>query len=194
MPHSRKVRSLAVVAGLAALSATTQLAHIGYLSPQWGMWIDVVAVSWIVAYLMFGARSGLIVSILGALVITLFAPETWLGALMKWTATIPVIGILWLNARLAHRDERWYSKWAHLVAPFAVALIARCVIVLPLNYLFAIPIWTGMSTQQALQVIPWYIIVLFNIIQTCIDVWIAWALVYRAKLQRFIPGRSTNVV
>ena len=76
-------RQLAFAGALAAVSAVLQLYHLGYQSPQWGMWIDLVAVSWIIAYFLFGIRSALLVSFLGAVIITLFAPDTWLGASMK---------------------------------------------------------------------------------------------------------------
>ena len=83
------VRELSLAAGLASISAATQLIHIGYQSPTWGMWIDVVAISWIIAFFLFGVRGSLLVSLVGALIITLFAPDTWLGASMKWIATLP---------------------------------------------------------------------------------------------------------
>ena len=74
---------------LAAISSVLQIVHIGYLSP-WGMWIDFVAIPWIIAYLLFGGRGAFIVSVISAIIITLVAPSTWLGAVMKWVATLPI--------------------------------------------------------------------------------------------------------
>jgi len=97
-------REIALLAGLASLSAVVQLIHLGYQSPQWGMWIDVVAVSWIMAFFLFGIRASLIVSLLGALIITLFAPDTWLGASMKWVATFPMYGSLFAYMKIAKKE------------------------------------------------------------------------------------------
>jgi len=56
---------------------------------------------------------------------------------------------------------------------------------LPLNYYWAIPIWTGLTTDQAMTIIPWYIIVVFNSIQAIVDVIFAWLLVFKFKLYRY---------
>ena len=177
-------RELALTAALAAISAVLQLLHFGYQSPQWGMWLDLVAVSWIVAFFLFGFKSSLYVSLTGALVITLFAPDTWLGASMKWLATAP----MWLS--LFWFSQTKYLKPKNLILPLLTGLIMRSLIILPVNYFYAIPIWTGMPTAIAIKVIPWYIIVGFNTIQGLIDVLLAWTIVYRFRLNRFANTHS----
>lgn len=186
MSHTKlKTRELALSAGLAAISAVVQLIHIGYMSPQWGMWIDIVAVTWIIALLLFGLRIALIVSIIGAIIITLFAPETWLGASMKWLASLPVwlIPGLWLIWK--HKHLNYYKSFTKLIIPVLIAIIIRCAIIIPVNYYYAIPIWTKMTPVQAMIAIPWYIIALFNIIQTILEVALAWILVYKFRLYRY---------
>lgn len=183
--NSLSVRIISVSAALAAISAVVQLVHLGYQSPQWGMWIDVVAVTWIIAYFLFGFRSAFLVSLVGAFVITLFDPTTWLGASMKWIATIPMILSLVLYQRFFMKNSRHFDKFRFLFIPVIISLLIRCMIVIPLNYYYAIPIWTGMSTSQAMQVIPWYIIAIFNIVQGILDIFLAWILVYRFKLSRY---------
>ncbi len=186
------VRTIGIAAGLAAVSAVTQLTHIGYQSPQFGMWIDIVAVSWLVAYFMFGPRLALTVSLLGALVITLFAPDTWLGASMKLVATTPLWIALALWIRMTQRQLDQYKSIRFLIIPLLVGMIVRCLVVIPLNYFYAIPIWTGMTAAQAMTAIPWYVIALFNIIQSVIDVGVAWVLVYMFKLYRFAQVKRTS--
>ncbi len=178
-------RVIAFSASLAAFSAVLQLIHLGYRSPQWGMWIDVVSVSWLIAFFLFGAKSSLAVSAVGALVITLFAPDTWLGASMKWVATIPVITCLYLWLRIRKKKLNFYHHSYKLIIPTAIGLIIRILIVLPLNYFYAIPIWTGMTPEKAYAVIPWYIIAGFNTVQGILDVVLAWLIVYRFRLSRF---------
>lgn len=178
-------REISVAAALTSLSAVSQLLHFGYQSPQWGMWLDVVAIPWLIAFFLFGPRLALIVSLLGSGVITLFAPETWLGAVMKFTATLP----LWLTLaawlRLRKAQLLHYQRFNLLIIPLVFGLVLRSSLMLPLNYYWAIPIWTGLSTDQALAIIPWHIIVVFNSIQALIDVAAAWLLVFKFKLYRY---------
>jgi len=179
------VRVIVLSAALASLSAFLQLYHLGYQSPQWGMWLDFVAVTWIVAYFLFGWRSALIVSVLGAIIITLFAPDTWLGASMKFVATVPI----WISLAVWGRR---YSNPKNLIVPFIAGNILRLMLVLPLNYYYAIPIWTGMTPVQAISAIPWPVISLFNIVQSLIDLTLAWVLVYRFRLNRFSAGQNQH--
>jgi riboflavin transporter len=183
MNNRLTTRELALAAGLAAVSAVTQLIHIGYQSPQFGMWIDIVAVTWIIALFLFGLRISFIVSIIGAIIITLFAPDTWLGAGMKWIASLPIWLILGLWA--ANKTQQYYRSFSHLLIPLFIAIIIRCVIIVPLNYYYAIPLWTGMTPVKAMIAVPWFIIAIFNIIQSVVDVVIAWILVYRFRLDRY---------
>lgn len=179
-----KTRELAIAAGLAAISAVVQLIHIGYMSPQWGMWIDIVAVTWIIALFLFGLRISFIVSVIGAIIITLFAPDTWLGASMKWLASLPV----WLILGLWVKNKNplsYYKKLSHLIIPVILGIFIRCLIIIPVNYYYAIPIWTKMTPEQAIAAIPWYIIAMFNIVQTILDVGLAWILVYTFRLNRY---------
>lgn len=179
------VRELTMAAGLAAFSAVVQLIHVGYQSPQFGMWIDIVAVTWIMALFLFGARVSLFVSFVGAVIITLFAPDTWLGASMKLVATLPILILLAVWLKVNRKQLNYYQKPINLFVPLLIAVIIRCLLVIPLNYYYAIPIWTGMSSSQAMVAIPWYIIALFNVVQSILDVVLAWILVFRFKLDRF---------
>jgi riboflavin transporter FmnP len=71
----------------------------------------------------------------------------------------------------------------------AVAVIAavllRGAIIIPLNYYFAIPIWTGWTTAEAMAFVPWWVIFGLNAIQGALEVAIAWLLVFRFRLDRF---------
>ncbi len=182
---SLSTRTLALSGALAALSATVQLIHVGYQSPVWGMWIDVVAVTWVIAYFLFGMRSSFVVSLAGALIITFFAPDTWLGASMKWAATMPVITALFAWDALRTTDGKRYTNPSRLIIPMIAGVAARCAIVVPLNYFYAIPIWTGMTPEVAMKTIPWFIIAAFNAVQSVLDVVLAWIVVYKFKLNRF---------
>ena len=180
-----KTREIALAAGLAAISTVVQLIHIGYQSPQFGMWIDVVAVTWIIGIFLFGPRMAFIVSIMGAIMITLFAPDTWLGASMKWLASFPVWLLLGIWTYKKGQIFEYYKKWWKFIIPLTIAIIIRCLIIIPVNYFYAIPIWTGLTPAKAMVIIPWQIIAIFNIVQSFVDVGVAWLLVYKFGLNRF---------
>jgi riboflavin transporter len=184
------VRELSTIAGLASISAIVQINHIGYQSPTWGMWIDIVAVSWVMAYFLLGFRGSFLVSVLGAIMITIFAPETWLGAVMKFVATMSVISTLSLIKWFQKSEDR-YTSGIHLVVLTIISLVVRAAIVIPINYFVAIPIWTKMTPSAAWDAIPWQIIFGFNTFQTIIDISLAWLLVYRFKLNRY--AKQTNL-
>jgi len=186
------LKVLVTSAVLAALSATLQLIHIGYQSPQWGMWIDIVAVSWLIAFFLYGMRSALIVTASGFLVITLFAPDTWLGAIMKASATLPIFAALFTYLKWRKASLSIFSSLKHLVIPLIVGCLTRSLIIIPVNYYFAIPIWTKMTQTAAMTAIPWFIIAGFNTVQTVVDVGLAWILVYKLKLNRYIVKEETH--
>lgn len=190
MKQIMSTRVLGIAAGLAALSATTQLAHIGFQSPQFGMWIDIVAVSWLMAFFLFGFRMAILVSGMGALIITLVAPETWLGASMKWIATMPLWTTLAIWSLLNKAELTEYQTIWSVVPPLLVGVAIRSALMIPLNYYYAIPLWTGMSPDEAMRTIPWLIIVIFNTVQGCIDVILAWIIVYKFKVSRFGTKRD----
>ncbi len=169
---------------LAAISIIFQIVHIGYLTP-WGMWIDLVAIPWILAYFIFGFRTSVLTACVSAVLISLLAPSGYIGASMKLLATIPmIIGpalVLWLSRKKIKDLEK--IKWLMIV--LAVSLVIRGVFVLPVNYFIAIPLFFGMETSQALTFIPPWLMFLLNAIQGVIDIMIAWTLAFRFKMTRF---------
>lgn len=194
-PIGWSTRELALIATLAAFSVVVQLIHIGYYVPQFGIWIDMVAVSWIIAIFLLGIRSVFFVSLLSACIIALFSPATWLGAAMKWVTTAPMwltlYSWLWcvryfkIRCKPACDTYRCYEDFHNLILPLLVALVLRALVAMPLNYYFAIPLWTGMSASQAKAAIPWYAIVGLNVVQGTLEVVLAWVVTFRFNLKRF---------
>jgi len=178
-------RELIISSSLATVSALLQLIHIGYQSPQFGMWIDFVACSWIIAFFLFGIRVALFTSLVSTVIITLFAPETWLGASMKWTLSMPNLLCLSLWTIIMRKQPEDYSKIKLLIFPGLCALILRGLLALPLNYYYAIPIWLGIPAPQAIAAIPWYVIVIFNSLQGLVDIILAWIITFHFKIIKF---------
>lgn len=158
--------------------------HVGWMSP-WGMWIDVVAIPWILAFFLYGGRQAFLVSTVGAIIITLVAPSTWLGASMKWLATMPMWFIPWMWQNGTKLKLEDFRKLRTLVVCILLAVILRGIIMIPTNYFYAIPIWTGWTSTKAMEMIPWWIIFSLNAIQGVLEVMVAWLLVFKFKLERF---------
>lgn len=178
-------RQLTIFAALAAISALFQLLHIGFKT-QWGMWIDIVAVPWIVAYFLFGIRGGLTVSFVGSIIITLIAPDTWLGASAKLIATVPMFLTLYALTLIFKKKINQFKKIKNIILPVLVAILFRGVLMFFFNYYFALPIWIpGKTPAQLMSIFPWYIIIGINAVQGIIDVVFAWILVFPYKLSRF---------
>ncbi len=82
-----------MVAGamLSAIAVIFQLVHgvIG-INTGFGMTVDLVGVPILLAFFLFGLQGALYTSVVTALAITLIAPESWLGASMKFSATVPM--------------------------------------------------------------------------------------------------------
>jgi riboflavin transporter FmnP len=182
---AQSTRRLAIFAALAAISALFQLLHIGFKT-QWGMWIDIVAVPWIMAYFLFDIKGGLIVSLVGSIIITLIAPDTWLGASAKLLATVPMFFALYLSTKIFKKNIGQFKSIKNIFIPILVAIIVRGILMFFFNYYFALPIWIpGKTPAQLMTIFPWYIIIGINAIQGIIDVIFAWILIFPYKLSRF---------
>ena len=181
----QQTRRMAIFAALAAISAIFQLLHVG-IKTQWGMWIDVVAVPWIIAYFLFDLKGGLTVSLVGSIIITLIAPDTWLGASAKFIATVPMFLVLYGATLIFKKNVTQFKRLRNIILPVLVAIILRGVLMFFFNYYFALPIWIpGKTSIELMNIFPWYIIVGINAVQGIIDVVFAWILVFPYKLSRF---------
>lgn len=87
-----KTYDLVVVAMLGALAALFQITN-GVLGipTGFGMTVDLVAVPVILAFFLFGLEHALWVLMIATFAITLIAPTSWLGASMKFAATVPMV-------------------------------------------------------------------------------------------------------
>lgn len=183
-----KTQEITAYAALAAISAVFQLVHLGYLTP-WGMWIDIVAIPWILALFLYGGRGALTVSVVGAVIITLVAPSTWLGASMKWLATLPMFAVPWAMQRGLRQGAHAFRKLRLIALATLVAILLRGAIMLPTNYYYALPIWVGWTPEVAMAALPWWIIFSLNALQGIVEMAVAWLLVFKFRLERFASWR-----
>jgi len=179
-----KTYEISACAALAAISAVFQLVHLGYMT-QWGMWVDIVAIPWILAFFLYRGKAAFFVSIVGAIIITLADPSTWLGASMKWIGTMPMWLVPLFFQRLYKLNLKDFKKLRIIIFCLVLSIIFRGIIVIPLNYYYALPIWTGWATEKAMLMLPWWIIFSLNTIQGIIEVMVTWLLVFKFNFKRF---------
>jgi len=169
-----KIRLLVTAGMLAALSLALEFTPIFYKFGD--IKIDLVGLPWVIAALLLGLRGGLLTSAVATLTMSLLTPTGWIGALMKFLATAPMV--------LAFGAVKWRFglRLKPLFAGFIAALAARCVGMLYFNYYFAMPLFWNMPPQQALQY-PAFLLVAPNAILSIIEFAAAYLLVFKTRLR-----------
>ncbi|NYZ78619.1 hypothetical protein H0N99_00565 [Candidatus Micrarchaeota archaeon] len=86
-----KTYKLTAVAMLSCVAAILQISNgvIG-VPTGFGMTVDLVGVPILLSFLLFGLDAAMYTTIITTLIITLIAPTSWIGAVMKFTATVPM--------------------------------------------------------------------------------------------------------
>ncbi len=85
----KRINEITIVALFAAISTVLQISPL-YIPTQWGMRIDLVAVPLLLAFFLFGFKVALETSLVMFFIISIVAPTGFIGATMKWMATVPM--------------------------------------------------------------------------------------------------------
>ncbi|WP_457743161.1 ECF transporter S component [Thermococcus sp.] len=192
---AREVAVSGVMLGLALL---LDVAPIDFPT-VWGMKIDLVAVPIVVVYFLLGLGGGIFALGLLFLGLSVVSSASWLGAMMKVTATFAVILGLEFARRTVGID---FSNPRKIIAFGLVAYIVGVAIRVPLmvllNYYVALPIWLGLPREQVVSTVEkwthvpfWVAIGLPNAVQSIIDVFLSLAVV--VPVLRRIPYLGPNL-
>ncbi len=175
----------------------------------WGMAaFDFIAVPWIIAFLLFGLKSGLLTSVIGFVGIFFFSEEAipLVGATMKFSATIPLILIPALVVKFTQSKSSSESFAVKKIYIFSMvmAIVVRCLVTMFLNYYWAVPVMYNLTPGKvpgAFNFFFWgngsgsnpliYYIVgvtLWNTWQSVVDAAVSWFVVYPTKLYKQIRG------
>lgn len=184
-------RQIAICGALAALSMAAQFVfHIGYLNPISFIWIDLVGVFWIIAFLLFGFRGAMATSLISGLILILNPSGGIVGALMKFLATVCTWLGIYIFLLLVRKSRADFEIPLKMLGALILAIILRVVVMVPMYFYVAWPIYTGTSIEIGFQAVPWLLVALLNTIQAVVDVSLAWVLVYVFKISRFGEGLS----
>ncbi|AEC51684.1 hypothetical protein PNA2_0767 [Pyrococcus sp. NA2] len=187
-----RARLIAFTAVMVALSLILEILPLKVRTP-WGMNIDLVAVPIIALYLILGFKAGLfglVAMTLGLFIIS--GPNTLgIGPTMKFFATLSVLLGLEISKRLTGRPGITYFLLA-----FLFASIIRDVLMIILNYYFALPLFLKMlgyeitSRHDVIRIVEemtkvpfWLAIALPNTIQTAVDIFVAAPVIKRVHLE-----------
>jgi len=202
-PSIYSLRELAASSILGALSIF--LVFTPDVRLPWGMAaLDFIAVPWIIAFLLFGLKSGLLTSFIGFLGIFFFSEEALplVGATMKFSATIPLILVPALVLKLTRpksSSESFAVKKIYVLS-MVIAIVVRCLVTMFLNYYWAIPFMYNLKPGDvpgAFNFFFWgdplssnpliyYIlgISLWNTWQGVVDAVVSWFVVYPTNLHK----------
>jgi len=175
---SREIAIIGIMLGLSLMFEVLPLD----MPTVWGMKIDLVAVPIIMAYLLTGFEGGLTAVILLFFGLSIISSASWLGAMMKATATFAVLLGLEIAKKLTgfsfeKADKGMLVKFSLLA--YFVGITIRIPLMVALNYYIALPIWLGLPRGEVIGAVEswthvpfWVAIGLPNAIQSVIDVFV----------------------
>lgn len=190
----------AILGGLSIVFAVLVNPYMPTL-PGMGMKIfDLIAIPMVLAYLVFGIRSGLLATITGCLGI-LILPEymVWLGMIAKFSATIPMIVVPWLffktnkflssKIRLIGIIEETSENMKHIF-PYIMTftILIRTAFMFGMNLFVFIPLYSGgalsIVTDPRLSLLTATAYGLWNIVQGFGDAIIPYLLAYPTRFTK----------
>jgi riboflavin transporter FmnP len=149
MNLDRPTVRIAGAAILASLAVIMQILPPIFVSP-WSMRIDLVAIPWILCWIIFGFKPALLSILISAPLIGFVGPLAggWVGATMKsvasiWMFVIPGI-IAWKTGGIKHLLE---NKRLFVVASI-MAIIVRVGVTVIFNFYFALPFFFYMTPDD----------------------------------------------
>ncbi|MCW4015226.1 MAG: hypothetical protein NWF06_02550 [Candidatus Bathyarchaeota archaeon] len=193
---SKKPTKSYIIASIAIMSALAIFFDIFSdmlpLRMPWGMKVDFVGTIWVLSYLLYGLSTASSVSVITTLFITLFMPTGFVGGIMKFVATIPMFLVPALVSRFpffSKHGAKLFNKALLVVVVTVLATIVRLIVAIVVNYYWAMPLWTGIPTNELLaamfggSILEFIIFVAgLNVLQGIIDIVVAWLLAFKFKL------------
>ncbi|MBU0758615.1 MAG: hypothetical protein KKF44_11205 [Nanoarchaeota archaeon] len=269
-----KQKQIIYASMLAALSIIFQFSP--FFPTTWGMKIDIVAVPWLIALFLFGFETALLSMGITTIFIGFTSDASWLGATIKFTASLVPILILGyfyklkLKIKIHHKvkklvsifldfiidtsvvsfvivlvyvimasvikvfqkgfsfftteafregiksgyglqlysllaiagvagafvlvhyfstrpyEKKYHENYFLVMIGLVISILVRGILMIYINYNFALPLWLGMPKEEIMAFIPMYMIFVPNMLQTIIEFRIAWITVFATKLQKRI--------
>lgn len=191
MPRRSRSYFLASTAVLSALAIIAEI--IPSFRVFWGMKIDFVGVVWVLAFFLYGTAEALYVSIIATIFILGYSPTTFVGATMKFIATVPMFlvpGVLLRLPLSSEKSSNVFNRVLVMSTAGFLAILVRVIACSIANYYWAIPLFLGMPSDVVLQTrfgnSIWVFVVFvasMNVLQGIIDILAPWFLAFRLGLR-----------
>ena len=145
-------RSSIKIAGatlLASLAVILQIFVPLFVTP-WGMQIDIVAIPWMICWIIFGLKPALLSLLISAPLVGFLGPFAggWVGATMKSVATIWMFLIPAIFAWKIGGTKKLLENKRLFVLAAVLALSVRAVVTVVFNFYFAIPFFFNMTPDD----------------------------------------------
>jgi len=193
LPRLTKPYFITSVAVLSTLAIIAEI--IPSFRVPWGMKIDFVGVIWVLAFFLYGLSEALCVSTIATIFILGYSPTAFVGATMKFIATVPMFlvpaAFRYLPISSEKASKVFNSIWA-ITAVGIFAILVRVIACSIANYYWAIPLFFGMPSEVVLQRMfgnsIWAFIASvagMNVLQGIVDIVVPWFLVFKGRLGRY---------
>ena len=145
-----RATEIAGAAVLAALAVILQMLPPIFLTP-WFMRIDLVAVPWVIAWMIFGFKASILSLLISVPIVGVIGPFAggWVGAVMKAMASIWMIVVPAIFTYKTPAKKILSSKGLYALVVIT-AIIVRGFATVLLNLYFAIPVFFGMTFDQVI--------------------------------------------
>jgi riboflavin transporter FmnP len=152
MNLDRPTVKLAGATILASLAVILQILPPLFITP-WTMRIDLVAIPWMLCWIIFGFKPALLSLLISAPLVGFLGPFAggWVGATMKSVATIWMFLIPAIFAWKAGGTKKLLENKRLFVVAGTVALIVRAVVTVIFNFYFAIPFFFNMTPDAIIS-------------------------------------------
>ncbi len=113
------------------------------------MRIDLVAIPWIICWMVFGLKSSLLSLLISVPLVGVLGPLAggFVGAVMKSVASIWMFLIPALFAQRAGSVHKLLGNKSLFVAAALCALVVRAMVAVFFNFYFALPVFYGMTPE-----------------------------------------------
>jgi len=149
MNLNRPTIKLAGATLLAPLAVILQIFVPLFVTP-WGMRIDLVAIPWMICWIIFGLKPALLSLLISAPLVGFLGPFAggWVGATMKSVATIWMFLIPAIFAWKAGGTKGLLENKRLFVLASVFALIVRAIVTVVFNFYFALPLFYYMTPDS----------------------------------------------
>lgn len=143
---------IAGAAVLAPMSVIMQIIPPIFFTP-WFMRIDLVAVPWVLCWVIFGFKAALLSLLISAPLVGVLGPLAggWVGAIMKSVASVWMFAIPAVFAYRAGGVRQLLERREMLLAAAVSAVVMRGIVTLLFNFYFALPVFFGWDTATIIS-------------------------------------------